>query len=91
LLTAYLLKNLKLTHLSGSWGIGLATRNAELGNIPNSKEAWYCQQDGLLIADGKEVGKLETEHLFHEGDIVVIPFKSSSELALLTVIFIFRE
>lgn len=55
----------------GLWGIGLATRNADLNKAPGGGDAdsWVLCSDGVLRHSGSEVQK--AQQIVQEGDIVV--------------------
>ncbi len=56
---------------SGVWGLGLATRRADMNQIPlgNDTESWVLRHDGILSHNNSECGKLVDAP--QEGDIVV--------------------
>ena len=58
-------------HLLGVWGVGLATRRADMNQIPlgNDNESWVLRHDGILSHNNSECGKLVDTP--QEGDIVV--------------------
>lgn len=55
----------------GVWGIGLATRNANLQKTPlgTDTESWVLRHDGTLQHGGQEKGKMNGT--VQEGDILV--------------------
>ena len=57
--------------LLGVWGVGLATRRADMNQIPlgNDNESWVLRHDGILSHNNSECGKLVDTP--QEGDIVV--------------------
>ena len=56
----------------GTWGIGLATRRANLSKVPlgNDVESWIMDQYGQVKHDNKVFSQFRTN--IEEGDVVVI-------------------
>ncbi len=56
---------------SGVWGIGMATRQCNLHQVPlgNDKEAWVLRNDGTLWHNNTEKGHLP--EVPQEGDVLV--------------------
>ncbi|XP_064638722.1 SPRY domain-containing protein 7-like [Lineus longissimus] len=59
---------------SGVWGLGLATRKADLHSVPlgMNSESWVLKDDGILMHNNEEKGKLAD--LPQEGDIIGVTF-----------------
>lgn len=55
----------------GIWGVGLASRNANLQKAPlgTDTESWVLRHDGALYHGGQEKGKIDGA--VQEGDILV--------------------
>lgn len=53
----------------GIWGIGVATRSANLNSVPVTANCWVLRQDGLMVANGEVLGKLD--EAIDEGDCIV--------------------
>ncbi|KAI1702444.1 SPRY domain-containing protein [Ditylenchus destructor] len=57
---------------SGTWGIGLATRAADLTKAPVTKNAWILNNEGSLMAENELVSKMDAP--FQEGDTIGVAF-----------------
>ncbi|MCP9263354.1 hypothetical protein DINM_006682 [Dirofilaria immitis] len=54
------------------WGIGVATRSADLNSVPVIASCWVVRQDGQIVANGEVLGKLD--ELIDEGDCIGVAF-----------------
>uniref|UniRef100_A0A914P361 SPRY domain-containing protein n=1 Tax=Panagrolaimus davidi TaxID=227884 RepID=A0A914P361_9BILA len=57
---------------SGIWGIGVATRSADLTKSPVVENAYMLHHDGRVLSNGEEVGTITTP--LNEGDSIGIAF-----------------
>ena len=57
----------------GIWGIGLATRSADLTKAPIIESAWMLHHDGRVLSNGEEIGTIDVE--LDEGDNIVSEIK----------------
>ncbi|GFS85683.1 SPRY domain-containing protein 7 [Nephila pilipes] len=59
---------------SGVWGVGLATRHADLNRVPlgRDKESWVLTSDGTIVHNGDVLYKLSEMPM--EGDIVGVSY-----------------
>uniref|UniRef100_A0AC34Q8I3 SPRY domain-containing protein n=1 Tax=Panagrolaimus sp. JU765 TaxID=591449 RepID=A0AC34Q8I3_9BILA len=57
---------------SGIWGVGVATRKADLSKAPVVENAWMLHHDGRVLANGDEIGTIDVE--LNEGDNIGISF-----------------
>lgn len=64
-----------LFDISGIWGVGLGTRNADLNSAPggSDNDSWVLCHDGTLRHDKKEIGKVSglPGETINDGDILV--------------------
>ena len=58
-------------HLLGVWGIGLATPNTQLDNVPLGMDnnSWVLHSDGCIYHSGAKVAKIKDCPV--EGDVIV--------------------
>jgi len=59
---------------SGQWGVGLATRKADLNRVPlgMDAESWVMCSDGVLRHGGEDKGKIS--ELPQEGDVIGVSY-----------------
>uniref|UniRef100_A0A7E4W716 SPRY domain-containing protein n=1 Tax=Panagrellus redivivus TaxID=6233 RepID=A0A7E4W716_PANRE len=58
--------------VNGIWGIGLATRSANLSNAPILENAWMLHHDGRVYSNGEELGVIDLQ--MSEGDSIGVAF-----------------
>ena len=58
-------------HLTGAWGVGLATKKCDLNKIPlgNNSESWVLRSDGTVAHNG--IVRHRLREVPEEGDMIV--------------------
>ena len=62
-------------HLTGAWGVGLATKKCDLNKIPlgNNSESWVLRSDGTVAHNG--IVRHRLREVPEEGDMIVSAYR----------------